>query len=230
MPNEVDPTGQCVAKSLCLQYAPQSWRCGCLELCTPAATCNELRANGCTDVLNKRNCPPPPTDSPDVHPCTTRQIFPVFGQCGDKCIPRIAGSGYNPDNHRAVDIVPIGAYENYPDSTYLAPDWSTRAKTQHYRFVYAVADGTIIGPDIVGIDDTIVLRLKSEIWEFVYVHIEPTKTQGDVRAGTILGWVIPYAQASHTYETSDRDHLHFGLRNPSRIMQSLDPGPCLWGS
>lgn len=171
---------------------------------------------------------PTPTDSPNVNPCTTRNVFPVFGSCSDdKCIPHFAGSGYNPDGHRAVDIVPIGAFESYP-STYLAPDWSTRPQTEAYNPVYAVTDGTVVYPLDPDVPDAIALRL-SDTWEFVYIHIIPSVKSGSVTAGTKLGVIIPHSQASSKYEKSDEDHLHFGLRNPSRTTQSLDPAPCLPG-
>jgi RHS repeat-associated protein len=221
----VDPTGMCPPKSLCLQYAPQSWRCNCLEICVPAATCEELETSECTNTAawNARCAMPRPEDSQDVNPCTTRYIFPVFGSCGVNCFPHLAGGNYNPDiGHRAVDIVPIGAFENYPESTYLAPDWSTRPGTEDYKTVYAVADGTIYKI----LDDGIVLRL-SELWELVYVHIEPTVVSGFVSAGTSLGKIIPYYNATRTVDVSDQDHLHFGLRHPVRQTESLHPGPCL---
>jgi RHS repeat-associated protein len=57
-PNATDASGMCVDKSLCLQYAPPSWRCNCLELCTPAPTCDELAAFNCTELWATRGCQP----------------------------------------------------------------------------------------------------------------------------------------------------------------------------
>jgi RHS repeat-associated protein len=170
---------------------------------------------------------PTPTDSPDVNPCTTRPISPVFGNYGANSTPHVAGSGYT-DTHRAVDIVPRGAYENYPQSDYLAPDWSTRPATREYRTVYAIADGTVIYPIDREVLDAIILRL-SDTWEFAYVHISPSVRSGTVSAGTELGTIISHDDASRFYESSDQDHLHLGLRNPSDLTQSLNPEPCLPG-
>jgi len=38
----VDPSGNCIAKEICIDHAPPSWRCNCLSMCTPSATQQEL--------------------------------------------------------------------------------------------------------------------------------------------------------------------------------------------
>ena len=166
-----------------------------------------------------------PTDSPTVNPCSTRIMSPVFGSC-DGCTPHTAGQGYNPP-HRAIDLAPTGAFVQQ----FLPPDWATNAGTSQLATVYAVADGTILGPQVTGIRDEIVLRM-NDTWEFVYVHIHPLVTSGFVTAGTAIGTVISHTDAT-TYvpegHPSDEDHLHFGLRHPYDITQSLDPASCLPG-
>lgn len=170
-----------------------------------------------------------PTDSPDVNPCNTRTMQPVFGNCGDKCIPRVAGSAYT-ESHQTVDIVPLGAYENYPESTYLNPSWSTseRPLTAPYKTVYAVTGGTL--KDI-GLPDAVALRLPGDVWEFAYVHINPVAKAGSINAGEKIGDIIWHGDASFSEKEgfqSDVDHLHFGLRTPD-LKKSLDPSSCLPG-
>ncbi len=184
---------------------------------TPVAT-----AQATADATATPMSTPEATASPDTNPCSAGALYPVFGTCGEQCAPHFAGQGYNPP-HRAIDIAPSGAF----DQQYLPPNWATDAGTKQFATVYAVADGTIL---TYGTSDALVLRVNNT-WEFVYIHISPLVASGTfVKAGTPIGTVISHTYAS-TYtpegHPSDEDHLHFGLRHPDDITESVDPASCL---
>jgi hypothetical protein len=167
--------------------------------------------------------------------CLDEMVFPVFGLVRgslSNAMLRPARNGFDYDftNHKAVDIVPIGAFQTQC-STEIDDDWDTWIPSTpgSLKDVYAIADGTLIGLSDGSYCCDAVLRPAStssyKDLEFVYVHIALDPALGNqvsrqVKAGERIEYIINQALDIRAGGTT---HLHFGARLQSNPSLSQEP-------
>lgn len=151
-------------------------------------------------------------------------LYPIFGdhELGTmEQIPVLVANDYDPNNHPAIDIVPLGAIAQNTNEVEQSWDLTPRGV---YNRVFAVATGLLVqAMDGSGVPVPYVYVLIPTVGgpydglEFAYIHLEKTIAGTNVNAGDEIGKMVNWESDPGS---NDRTHLDFRVRTrPGNVPQ-----------